>query len=70
VLRPTLHNFRYGLAIRKTVLRKLFIMPFLMLVVAAPALAKSRDVYPVSCDDLWAAVKHTLEAHATTESCR
>ena len=62
MLRPTLHNFRYGLAIRKTVLRKLFIMPFLMLVVAAPTLAKSRDVYPVSCEDLWAAVKHTLES--------
>jgi len=41
-------------------LRKLFIMPFLMLVVAAPALAKTRDVYPVSCADLWAAAKGSL----------
>jgi hypothetical protein len=32
-----------------------------MLAVAAPALAKPRDVYPVSCDDLWMAVKVTLE---------
>ena len=43
-------------------MRKLFIVAFLMLVVTAPALAKSRDVYPVSCDDLWGAVKHTLES--------
>ena len=34
---------------------------FLMLVVAVPALAKPRDVYPVSCVDLWAAVKDSLE---------
>jgi hypothetical protein len=40
---------------------KFLITSFFMLVVAAPALAKSRDVYPVSCDDLWAAVKSTLE---------
>ncbi len=32
-----------------------------MLVVAAPALAKPNDVYPVSCNDLWAAVKDTLD---------
>jgi hypothetical protein len=32
------------------------------LVVAVPALAKSRDVYPVSCDDLWAAVKDSLQS--------
>ncbi len=32
-----------------------------MLVVAAPALAKPTDVYPVSCNDLWAAVMDTLD---------
>ena len=31
-----------------------------MLVFAAPALAKPMDVYPVSCNDLWVAVKDTL----------
>lgn len=40
---------------------KSLITSFLMLVVAAPALAKSSDVYPVSCADLWAAVKDTLQ---------
>jgi hypothetical protein len=39
---------------------KFLITSFLLLVVAAPALAKSRDVYPVSCVDLWAAVKDTV----------
>lgn len=28
---------------------------------AAPALAKPIDVYPVSCNELWAAVKDTLD---------
>jgi hypothetical protein len=32
----------------------------LLLSVAVPAFAKPRDIYPVSCDDLWAAVKDTL----------
>jgi hypothetical protein len=41
---------------------KFLITSFLMLVVAAPALAKSSDVYPVSCADLWAAVKDTLHS--------
>jgi len=41
-------------------MRKLLIASFVILVFAAPALAKPRDVYPVSCDDLWAAVKDTL----------
>ena len=40
---------------------KFLITSFFMLVVAAPALAKPRDVYPVSCNDLWAAVKDTLD---------
>ena len=39
---------------------KFLITSFLVLVIAAPALAKPRDVYPVSCNDLWAAVKDTL----------
>jgi hypothetical protein len=41
-------------------MRKFLITSFLMLVSVAPALAKSIDVYPVSCDDLWAAVNVTL----------
>ena len=41
-------------------MRKFLITSFLMLVFVAPALAKSRDVYPVSCADLWAAVKDSL----------
>lgn len=41
---------------------KFLITSFLMLVVAAPARAKSSDVYPVSCADLWAAVKDTLQS--------
>jgi len=32
-----------------------------MFVVAAPARAKSSDDYQVSCNDLWAAVKATLD---------
>ncbi len=39
---------------------KSLITSFLMLIIAAPSLAKSRDVYPVSCDDLWTAVKASL----------
>jgi hypothetical protein len=39
---------------------KFVITSFLMLFIAAPALAKPRDVYQVSCDDLWGAVKDTL----------
>jgi hypothetical protein len=41
-------------------MRKFLVTSFFLLVVAAPSLAKPRDVYPVSCDDLWAAVKLTL----------
>jgi hypothetical protein len=41
---------------------KFFIASFFVLVVTAPALAKSKDVYPVSCDDLWAAVKDSLQS--------
>jgi hypothetical protein len=33
-----------------------------MLIVAASALGKPADVYQVSCDDLWAAVKDTLNS--------
>jgi len=40
---------------------KFLIASFFLLVVTAPALAKSRDVYPVSCGDLWAAVHDTLD---------
>lgn len=31
-----------------------------VLLLAAPALAKPRDVYPVSCEDMWSAVNITL----------
>lgn len=41
---------------------KFLMTSFFMLVVAAPAPAKSRDVYPVSCADLWAAVKDSLQS--------
>jgi hypothetical protein len=34
---------------------------FLILIVAGPAFAKPKDVYPVSCADLWVAVKDTLD---------
>jgi hypothetical protein len=33
---------------------------FLMMVIAVPALGRSKGVYPVSCDDLWAAAKDSL----------
>ena len=39
---------------------KFLITSLFMLVIAAPAQAKPRDVYPVSCGDLWAAVKDAL----------
>jgi hypothetical protein len=39
---------------------KFLITSFFLLVVAAPALAKPQDAYPVSCTDLWPAVKDTL----------
>jgi len=41
-------------------MRKSLILLFLILFFAAPALAKPMDVYQVSCDDLWAALKVTL----------
>jgi hypothetical protein len=42
-------------------MHKFLITPFFLLVVSAPAFAKSGDVYPVSCGDLWAAVHDTLD---------
>lgn len=42
-------------------MRKFLITSFFMLVAATPALAKPKDVYPVPCVDLWAAVKVSLE---------
>jgi hypothetical protein len=41
---------------------RFLIASFFMLVVTVPSLAKSRDVYPLSCADLWAAVKDSLES--------
>ena len=40
---------------------KFLVTSFLILIIAAPALAKRPDVYPVSCNDLWAAVHDTLD---------
>lgn len=39
---------------------KFLITPLLMIVFAAPAMAKPKEFYRVSCDDLWAAVTDTL----------
>jgi hypothetical protein len=40
---------------------KSLITSFILLLVAVPALAQQRDVYPVSCGDVWAAVHDTLD---------
>jgi len=40
---------------------KFFITSLCFLSIAAPALAKPGNVYPVSCVDLWAAVKDSLD---------
>ena len=40
---------------------KLFVTSLFGLVLATPALAKPAGLYPVSCDNLWAAVKDTLD---------
>jgi hypothetical protein len=40
---------------------KLFIASLFLLVASLPALAKPADVYPVSCNQLWTAVKDTLD---------
>jgi hypothetical protein len=42
-------------------MHKVFITSLFLILVAAPALAKSNDVYPVPCRDLWAAVHDTLD---------
>ena len=42
-------------------MHKFLFTSFFLFVVAAPALAKSSDVFPVSCGDLWAAVHDTLD---------
>ncbi len=39
----------------------MFVVLFLV-ITSFPACARARDVYPVSCDDLWAAVKDTLQS--------
>jgi hypothetical protein len=56
-----LDEFGYGVATVTGDMVKTLITSFLILIVAAPALAKSKDVYPVPCDALWAAVKDTLD---------
>ena len=40
---------------------KVVIPVFLLLVSAVPMVADSKDVYPVSCSDLWVAVKGALD---------
>jgi hypothetical protein len=40
---------------------KFLIALMLLLIVASPAFAKPADLYPVSCNDLWASVKDTLQ---------
>ena len=42
-------------------MRRFLTTSFLILIVATPAMAKPKDFYPVSCNDLWAAVKGELE---------
>ena len=37
-----------------------FVVAFFLLLFSVPASAKPNDVYPVSCNDLWAAVKDKL----------
>jgi hypothetical protein len=39
---------------------KTLIVVFFALVFSTPTFAKSHDVFPMSCDDLWTAVKDTL----------
>ena len=39
---------------------KIFVSVLFMLLMAVPATAKPRDVFPVSCEDLWSAVNVTL----------
>jgi hypothetical protein len=54
-------GLRCRFAARRMVMFKLLITSFFMVVSVAPALAKSIDVYPVSCNELWAAVHDTLD---------
>lgn len=49
-----------GSALVKAICSFLFV-----LLLPVPALAKAHDVYPVSCDDLWKAVDHTLSDSRT-----
>ena len=57
---PDLAGFGCSFAPRKSARLKFVITLFLFFFLAAPALAKPRDVYPVPCNDLWAAVNLTL----------
>jgi hypothetical protein len=42
-------------------MHKSFMTALLLIIVAAPSLAQQRDVYPVSCGEVWAAVHDTLD---------
>jgi hypothetical protein len=46
--------------IKENDMRKAFLAAVLVLFFSVPALAKSKDDYPVSCDVLWTAVKGAL----------
>lgn len=54
-------GFRFQLASRSSTMLKFLITSLFGLVLAVPALAKPAGVYPVSCDNLWVAVKDMLD---------
>ena len=60
VAKQALDEFGRGVAAWRTNMLKSFVPSFLILIVSVPALARSKDVYPVSCAELWVAVKDTL----------
>jgi len=54
-------GIRFRLASRGSSMRQFLIASLFVPVFAAPAFAKPGGFYPVSCDNLWAAVKTTLD---------
>ena len=54
-------GFQFRLASRRSAVLKFLITALIVLAFAAPAQAKPGGFYPVSCDNLWAAVKDTLD---------
>jgi len=57
----TLPDSAIDVIARRTALFKFLIAPIVIWMAAVPALARPRGIYPVPCNDLWAAVKDTLE---------